>query len=66
MRKMKTERGIWTIYGLNLIPSDAIYLRLKEAIEQDRLDQKYLQYITGHNGPIIVDRKKKTIEFLSF
>lgn len=66
MRKMKTAKGIWTIYGINLIPSDTIYQKVKEAIEQDLLNQSYLQNITGHRNPILIDPQDQSIEFLSF
>lgn len=66
MRKIETARGSWTIYGINLIPSDSIYQKIKESIEQNRLEQRYLQNITGHRNPILVDPQDRSIEFLSF
>ena len=67
MIKVKTTtNGTWAISGINLISSDSIYLNIKKAIEEDRLDQSYLQDLTGHRAPIVIDRKEKTIMFYSF
>lgn len=59
----KTKKGNWTIHGINLISSDSIYQKIVEAINEDTLEQTYLQKITGHLAPIIVDKKRKVIKF---
>lgn len=64
--KLKTTKKNWTVHGINLIPSDAIYQKLQKAIEEGELSQQHLQKITGHNSPILVDEKKSSIQFLNF
>jgi len=66
MRKMTTNNGTWRIHGINLIPSDDIYINLQQAINDDNLDQAYLQKISGNYAPIIVDKVAKTIDFSRF
>ena len=64
--KMRTANKNWTVSGINLIPSDAIYQKLVAAIESGNLSQQYLQRITGSNAPISVDVEKRIIAFSSF
>lgn len=66
MIKIKTTKGTWNIFGINLISSDSIYQTIKKSIEEGIVSQEYLQKFTGNIAPIIVDNSEKTIEFLSF
>lgn len=66
MRQINTTKGTWKISGINLIPSDSIYVELKKCIENGELEESHLQKITGHLLPIIVNHKKQTIEFSTF
>ena len=66
MRKMNTTTGTWEIIGVNLLPSDSLYLKLKECVEKDHLDISYLQKATGHMAPIKVDKKNRQIIFSCF
>lgn len=61
--EIKTSKQNWTLFGINLIPSDSIYKKVVKAIEEDNLSEDYLQKVTGSNNPIIVDKSKKTIQF---
>lgn len=60
---IKTTDKKWTIYGINLIPSDSIFQKVEAAIKEGKISQDYLQKITGHRAPIIIDCKRKTIKF---
>lgn len=65
-RTIETNKKKWRVFGINLIPSDSIFIKLRDAINEGKLEQSYLQKITGHLGPILVDEKKRTLNFLSF
>lgn len=60
---MKLKAINWTVDGLNLTPSDSIYQKLVEAIKTDNLEESYLQRITGHRLPILVNKKTHHIQF---
>lgn len=61
---MITLRGTsWRVCGMTLIPSDSIYKDLVTAINENTLDQEYLQKVTGYRNPIIIDRKNHYIQF---
>lgn len=62
--KLETAKN-WSVDGINMTTSDSIYQKLVRAINEDNLSESYLQKITGHRAPIIVDRKKKHIQFCS-
>lgn len=66
MRNMITTKGNWKISGINLIPSDSIFINIRKAIEEGNLSQEYLQGVTGHLAPIYIDTVAKTIRFASF
>jgi len=63
---VQTSKGTWKLSGICLIPSDSIYQEVKKAIEEDNLTQGYIQGVTGHLAPIIIDKNEKTISFQSF
>ena len=63
---LKTAKGNWTIYGINLIPSDSIYQKLASAIEAGNFSERYLQRLTGHNAPILVNIPERTIQFCAW
>lgn len=63
---VKTKKGNWAIHGLNLVSSDSICQKIVEAINEDTLEQTDLQKITGNLAPIIVDKKRKSINIHSF
>lgn len=65
-RPISTTKGTWNIFGINLIPSDSIFIKIREAIESNNLTQEHLQKETGHLAPIIIDKVAKTISFQSF
>lgn len=60
---MKLKTSKWTVSGINLISSDAIYQKLEEAIRTGNLEESYLQKITGHRLPILVNKKDHHIQF---
>ena len=62
--KISTEtQGTWTIFCRRYIsPTDSAYSILKECIENNRLEQSYLQDQLGWRSPIIVDKDKKLID----
>lgn len=62
-RTMNTENGTWKVMGLNLTPTDSIYQMIVSAINSNNLEQNYLQDVTGHRAPILVDKKAQTIQF---
>lgn len=64
--EMKTSKKNWNISGINMISTDSIYQKIKESIESGNLSQKYLQNVTGHFSPIIIDWQLREIEFYSF
>lgn len=53
----------WKIFGLNIIPSDSIFSKIKEAIDSGNLSQSYLQKHTGHLAPIVIDQENQSIDF---
>lgn len=61
--RMKTSKGVWKIFGICLTKSDALYTKIKDAIENDLLTQEHLQKVTGHLLPINVDMQQRTITF---
>lgn len=63
---IKLKPTPWTVGGLNIISSDSIYQKLVECINNDNLEESYLQKITGHKLPILVDRKKHHIQFCNY
>lgn len=63
MRTMYTKKGSWRIFGIALTPSDSIYTSIREAIEENKLSQEYLQKVTGHLAPIIIDMDERSICF---
>ena len=66
VRKITNKNGNWVIYGINLIPSDSIYIKLKKAIESNNLSEEYLQKITGHLLPIHVNFSERSITFCNY
>lgn len=66
MRKMATSKGNWKISGINIIPSDSIYINIQKAIEEGNLTQEYIQSVTGHLAPIYINKDSRTITFASF
>lgn len=66
-RKLETgTEKKWTVEGMNMSPSDEIYKKLCKAVKENMLEQSYLQKITGHLAPIIVDEKAREISFKPF
>lgn len=63
---MHTSNGSWTINGKNLTPSDSLYGIIKDAIESNNLNEKYLQQASGHLTQISIDSRNKVIDFLHF
>lgn len=64
---MKTTKGTWKIFGMNLISSDEIYKKIKKAIETgEGLTEKALQKATGHLLPISIEPLERTITFAKF
>lgn len=63
---ISTSKGTWNLFGVNLISSDAIFSKVKKAIESNNLTQEHLQKETGHLAPIIIDRSARTICFQRF
>ena len=53
----------WTVGGICIISTDAIYQKLVECINQNNLEEAYLQKVTGHRLPIHVDHKRQHIQF---
>lgn len=67
MREVKTRtKGTWKVHGVCLIPSDSIYSTLVESIESGKLSQPYLQQVTGHKAPIVVNVLDREITFHRF
>lgn len=63
MLEIKTSKGTWRIHGLNFTKDDATYCILQKAIETGNLKQRQLQFLTGSQKSIIVDRASKEIFF---
>lgn len=63
MIEIKTTKGTWRIHGLNFTKNDATYYILQGAIEAGNLKQRQLQFLTGSQKSIIVDRASKEIFF---
>ena len=64
-RTMNTV-GSWKVSGINMVPSDSIYQAIVSAINAGKTEQNYLQDVTGHRAPILVDKKAQTIQFMSW
>ena len=56
----------WTVYGVNMIPSDSIYQTVERLIRSGNLEQHKLQMATGWMAPILIDENRKTIKFERF
>lgn len=56
----------WTIGGISMANSDALYQTLVDAIVSDNLSEEYLRKVSGHMAPITVDRDRRHIEFHRF
>ncbi len=56
----------WTLSGIYLTTSDAMYEKLLDAVTTGNLSIDHLRQITGHRYPIIVDLKRRHIELCSF
>lgn len=65
-RKIYTQKGEWTIFGTHFTQTDSLYFQLIKAINTGKLDQDYLQEVTGHRSPIIVNHRDRTIQFCSW
>lgn len=66
MREVKTSKGTWKIHGVDIIPSDSIYIDVKKCIEEGTLSPTHLQTITGHRSPIEVNFSERSITFSRF
>lgn len=56
----------WTVGGVCLTNSEAMYQNLVEAVTSDNLSEEHLREITGHRAPITVNREKRHIELHRF
>ena len=63
---IKTTKGTWNLHGINLLTSDSIYQKVKDAIETDNLSEDYLQKVTGNLAPITVNIPERTVSFSRF
>jgi len=67
MIKMTANNGKkWIFYGITVAPSDAAYAILQEAIDNDMVNQEYLQSRLGYRTPIIVDHQRGTVSVESW
>lgn len=56
----------WTIGGIYLTPSDALYQDLAKAVTTANLTEDYLRKISGHAYGICIDHKSQHIQFCPF
>lgn len=66
MATIANTNGNWKLHGINLIPSDEIYKKIKKAIEEGNLSEEHLQKITGHRLPINVNFTERSIHFINY
>lgn len=63
MRTINVANRIWKIHGISLLPSDSIYLKLKDCIESGTLSEDEIRKFSGHMAPIEINKESAEITF---
>lgn len=56
----------WTVGGIYMTPSDALYQNLEAAVTTGNLSENHLRKISGHAYSIRVDHQSQHIQFCNF